>query len=172
MHTQSGKGQDLQCVGGASEIVAVKSEAQAGIGACSGHLTLYRVEMHQRRAQCRMGLCVGRQADTFDRGLPAFTHAGYSGRDAVGVANDAAASQMHQVCRSELCIQVWGLSSPLARRKDRHQWHQAGERREAGACRTDHRIVGLPELAADSVDMKMVNTCQAPLFLVSLEGKA
>ncbi len=47
-----------------------------------------------------------------------------------------------------------------------------GPGRQAGEGRGNDRVVRLPELAAQAVDVQVVHACQAPQLLVGLERKA
>ena len=71
-------------------------------------------EVHQRAAQCRVRLGVLVQADAGHSRLPALSHAGHAGIDAVRVTDDSAAGQVHQVNAAEGTVQIRRKTCPLA----------------------------------------------------------
>ena len=121
-----------------------------------------------------MGSGIVRQRNVGDRRLPRLLDGAHAGGRAIGVADHAAAAQIHQVDGTAGAPERFGrLPAPLA---------GAGDGQRAVGRREDRRrhrlegfhegLVGLPVLGADAVDLELVDAEQAPELLPDLEVHA
>src|SRR5690606_23673044 len=131
-------------------------------------------EFLQGLPEFRMGSRIGREVDALDRRLPCLSDgANASGRPA-GVADYAAAAQIHQVEGAASARVGFGrLAAPLPGAHDR-QRAVAGleDRRRDGLEGGDERVVRLPVFRTDPVDLELVDAEQAPELLPDLEVHA
>jgi hypothetical protein len=114
------------------------------------------------------------ERDSRHGGVPGFPQGRHAGRRAAWMGHNAATGRDNQVGRPEPRIGAGGLLGGLARREDRHDSARltVEQRRQAGTGGRDHALVGLSELALQSIDMHVVGAGKTPDLLPRHVGPA
>ena len=104
--------------------------------------------------------------------FPGLSDGAHSCRRSRRVRRDAPAGEVEQVGGSRPSVSLRRLSAPLSAGHDGQHFHPAEQRRAACFDRADHGVVGLVELVAQPVDVKLIDARQSPELLVGREVHA